>query len=188
MFDFPWFDRVIFERIWLGLGIDGAAVMTGSKSGVATQLKSRFPLLISWHCFDHRLELAVYDAVKSCTEINHFKILMDTLYSLYSQSPKCQRELNECAKDLAVQLNRIGRVLDVRWVASSFRTVTAVWRSYEALYKHFTQKADDTSLDSKERSKFAGLGKKFTNPIFVKYLGLVMDALEELTIDSIVIA
>jgi len=95
----------------------------------------------SWHCFNHHLELALSDAVKCCTQVNHFKCFMDTLYALYSQSPKCQRELAECAKELDVQLSRIKRVLDVRWVASSCRTVTAVWRSYKALYEHFSRRA-----------------------------------------------
>jgi uncharacterized protein YfbU (UPF0304 family) len=80
-----------------------------------------------------------------------------------------------------LQLNRIGRVLDVRWVASSCRTVTAVWRSYEALHSHFANKSVDNSLDSMERSKFLGLSKKLENPVFVKNLGLMLDALQELS-------
>ena len=70
---------------FLGLGVDGASVMLGAKNGVAAKLKSRFPLLTSWHCFNHRLELSVGDAVKSCTEINHFNCFMDTLYATYSK-------------------------------------------------------------------------------------------------------
>ena len=114
-----------FKEYWVGLGVDGASVMLGSKSGVATQLKAKFPLIVSWHCFNHRLELAVSDAVKCCTQINHFKAFMDTLYAVFSQSPKCQRELVDRARELEVQLRRIGRVLDVRWVASSCRTCSS---------------------------------------------------------------
>jgi hypothetical protein len=165
---------------WVGLGSDGASVMTGSKSGVAARLKFQFPLLISWHCFNHRLELSVGDAVKCCTEVNHFKSFMDLLYSTYSMSPKLHRELTECAADLEVQLNKIGRVLDVRWVASSCRTVRAVWRSYEALHSHFSSKVTDNTLDSKEKAKFTGMVKKMENPNFITNLGLMFDALEEL--------
>jgi len=101
------------------MAVDGASVMLGSKCGVATQLKAMFPLLVTWHCFNHRLELAVSDAIMSTTQVNHFKIFLDALFALYSQSPKCQRELVACASELDVHLNRIGRVLSVRWVASS---------------------------------------------------------------------
>lgn len=175
------FTEEFLVQNWIGLAVDGASVMMGSKTGVATRLKAKFPLIVSWHCFNHRLELSVNDAVKSCTEINHFKSFMDMLYAIYSMSPKLQRELSECAKELEVQLMRIGRVLDVRWVASSCRTVKAVWRSYEALFAHFTSKLDSTSLDSRERAKFSGMIKKLQNPIFIQNLGLMFDALEELS-------
>jgi hypothetical protein len=48
---------------WIGLSTDGASVMLGIKSGVAAKLTISFPGLILWHCFNHRLELAVSDAV-----------------------------------------------------------------------------------------------------------------------------
>lgn len=170
----------ILSDCWIGLGIDGASVMLGSKSGVATRLISKFPFILSWHCFNHRLELSVNDAIKACTEINHFKVFMDTLYATYSVSPKSQRELAECAKELEVSLNRIGRVLDIRWVASSCRTVKAVWQSYTALHAHFSKKACDSSVEGHERSKFSGMAKKLENPIFIKNIALMYDALEEL--------
>ena len=88
--------------------------MLGKKAGLAAKLKAKFPKLISWHSFNHRLELSVHDAIKSCTECNHFKIFMDSLYATYSMSPKCYRELAECARELEIQLLRIGRVLNVR--------------------------------------------------------------------------
>ena len=173
------FTEEFLKESWVDLAVDGASVMLGSKCGVAIQLKRLFPLLVSWHCFNHRLELAVSDAIKSTTQVNHFRIFLDTLFSLYSQSPKCQRELIACAADL-VQLNRIDTVLSVRWVASSCRAVMAVWKSYPALHEHFIRKSTDATLDGREKSKFAGLAKKLASPVFVKNLGLMLDALEEL--------
>jgi hypothetical protein len=164
----------------VGIGVDGASVMMGEKCGVTARLKSKYPFLIRWHCFNHRLELSVGDAVKCCSEINYFKAFMDTLYATYSMSPKAQRELAECASQVDVQLLRIGRLLNVRWVASSCRTVKAVWESYLALYTHFQQKSGDKSLDSNERAKFSGMASKLANPSFIKNLGLIYDALEEL--------
>ena len=58
------------SECFIGFASDGASVMLGKKSGVATRLKARFPQLMTWHCLNHRLELAVNDAVKSCTQIN----------------------------------------------------------------------------------------------------------------------
>jgi len=165
------FTEEFLHEYWVGFGADGASVMLGSKCGVVTQLKANFPMIVIWHCFNHRLELAVSDAVKCTTQVNHFKSFMDTLYALYSQSTKCQRELSACAAELEVQVNRIGRVLSVRWVASSCRTVAAVWKSYAALHEHFSQKAVDASVEAKERCKFDGLKKTLESPVFCNKLG-----------------
>jgi len=142
---------------WLGLGTYGASVMLGKRGGLITKLKEKFPNLISWHCFKHRLELAVHDAVKACTEINHFKIFLEKLYTLYSVSLKNRRALDKCAAQIGAELHKIGRVLDVRWVASSSRTVRAVWTCYPALLAHFVQSAGDYTLDSKEHAQYRGM-------------------------------
>jgi len=57
------------QECFIGLAADGASVMLRKKNGVAAKLKTRFPQLLTWHCLNHRLELSVGDAVKSCTEI-----------------------------------------------------------------------------------------------------------------------
>ena len=68
---------------------------------------------------------------------------MDTLYATDSRSPKLNRKLADCAKELGTQVNRIDRVLSVRWVTSSCRTVKVVWKSYTALHEYFCEKAID---------------------------------------------
>jgi len=174
------FTKEFLEKHWLGMATDGASVMLGRTAGLVVKLKQMFPNIIGWHCLNHRLELGVGDAVKSCSEINHFKAFMDKLYSLYSMSTTNQRALENCAEALGSELNRIGRVLGVRWVASSYRAVRAVWKSYDALYKHFSESAVVKSLDSKERATFSGLAKKLQSAAFLHNLALMHDALEEL--------
>ena len=68
---------------------DGASVMVGVKS----RLKQQFPNLFTWLCLNHRLELAVTDALKDVTATYHFQSFMDSLYCIYSQSPKNQNEI-----------------------------------------------------------------------------------------------
>lgn len=125
--------------------------MLGSNSGVATKLKESFPRIIirgTWHCFNHRLGLSVCDAEKCCSAVNHFKVFIECLYSM---SPKCQRELAEYASKLDVQLNRIGCILSVRWVASSYDNHTDLTVRYQALHLHFTRKASDPLTESREK-------------------------------------
>ena len=151
---------------------DGASVMTGIKSGVGALLLKQYPNLILWHCANHRLELAVNDAVEEVSGINHFKIFLDSLYKTYSQSPKLLEELKECACSLQAEVFRVGRVLDTRWSASSLRTVKSVWISHAALVAHFQIKSE---------SKFQGFLNIILSQNFIINLSVMYDALEEVS-------
>ncbi|KAK5871842.1 hypothetical protein PBY51_012586 [Eleginops maclovinus] len=58
--------------------------MLGKNSGVATRLTARYPNLFTWHCMNHRLELAVSDAVDEVQAVNHFKVFLEKIHNLYS--------------------------------------------------------------------------------------------------------
>ncbi|KAJ4944223.1 hypothetical protein JOQ06_012768 [Pogonophryne albipinna] len=95
-------------------------------------------------------------------------------------SPKNMRQLSECAHNLDIALRRIGKVFSVRWVASSWRAVSAVWQSYPALAQHFRETSEDDTRDSRERAKFKGLLSKLCSINFLKSLALMADVLTEL--------
>ena len=164
---------------FIAFASDGASVMTGKKSGVAAQLMQKFPNLIAWQCLNHRLELAVGDAVDETQGTSHFQSFMDCLYSLYSRSPKTQKQLQTAAGELSLQLMKIGRVLGTRWVASSFRAVAAVWNDFEAPAAHFNAGCDRGSLvyDGSLVSKYKGLRRKLCCPQFVLDLAVMYDTL-----------
>ena len=126
--------------------------------------------------------MAVGDAVDDVRGINHFKSFMDTCYALYSRSPKAQKQLESAAQHVNVQLKKTGRVLNIRWVASSFRTVAA----FEALADHFKKAADLRSkhYDLGNANKYIGFRKKLCSPQFVADLALMYDSLEELKLLS----
>jgi hypothetical protein len=125
--------------------------------------------------------LAVSDAVGEVTAINHFQIFFGKLHSLYSSSPKNRSELKECAKQVEEQVRKIGRLFDIRWIASSYRTVSAVWDNYQALCTHFREASCDMGRQSKERAMFLGLLKRIHSPEFLVDLGVMYDALFELS-------
>ena len=111
-------------------------------------------IVVTWHCLAHRHELAVGNTIAEVTDVNHFKLFLGILYSLYSQSPKNKRELQVCAAEVGSEIMKIGKILDTRWVASSFRTANAVWRSFPALCKHFHDASVDMSRDAKKSMKY----------------------------------
>uniref|UniRef100_A0A1B6JQK6 Uncharacterized protein n=1 Tax=Homalodisca liturata TaxID=320908 RepID=A0A1B6JQK6_9HEMI len=144
-------------------------------------LRNSLPLLSGTVQTTHRLELSVSDVIKSVSGVSRFKSFIDKLYVIYHASPKNSRELRNCANLLQAEILKIGRVLSTRWVASSFRSVSAVWESYEALVQHFKEASNDTTRDNKERSTFSGLLNKITDTNFILDLGLMADALQELS-------
>lgn len=79
--------------------------MTGVHHGLGQLMKSDFTLLFTNHCQTHRLVLAVNRAVSSVNSVSHFQMFVDSLYSLCSQSPKNQRELEAAASDVGVELS-----------------------------------------------------------------------------------
>ena len=85
---------------WIGVCSDGASVMLGKKSGVLERLCSKYPRLVKWHCLCHRIELGVSDTVDTVPGLKHLTSFFDKLYAVYHQSPKNQRELSNCAKEL----------------------------------------------------------------------------------------
>jgi len=170
------------DNSFIAICTDGASVMTGNKSGVAARFRDKYGgHVTAFHCLAHRLELAVDDALKSVTATNHFQAFVTTLYSLYSQSPKNQRELGAIAAETEIELLRITAIFGVRWVASSYRAVRAMWRNYPALYKHFVTASLDATRSTMERTKFQGLAKKLGTVSFLQDLALMKDVLTELS-------
>jgi len=76
-----------------------------------------------------------------------------------------------CAASLDQNLMKIGKIFTIRWVASSEKTLKAVWNNFEALNKHFSNSAIDNLRNSKERSKYSGLLRILASVEFVGNLG-----------------
>uniref|UniRef100_H2ZRS2 HAT C-terminal dimerisation domain-containing protein n=1 Tax=Latimeria chalumnae TaxID=7897 RepID=H2ZRS2_LATCH len=173
------FTDCYLQENWVSFVSDGASVMLGRNSGVATRLCLKYPQLFTWHCTNHRLELAVADAIDEVTTVNHFKAFMEKLHNTYSQSNKNEWELHEALAEVGSQILCIGRILDVRWVASSFRTVQTVWMSFGALYKHFENASSDALRNGKERQTYMGLAARLASLEFLCDLVLMYDVLYE---------
>ena len=158
--------------------------MLGVKSGVGQRLKDQFPGITLWHCLNHRLELAVADAISTVSGFFSIQALFEKIYCVYSRSAKHQRPIKEISMDLDIQFKRIGKIFTIRWVVSLFRTVKAAWENYPALYMHFKLLADDTSTKTNDRAAFRGLSKKLATMQFVEDVAIVKDCLAQVSILS----
>lgn len=164
-------EKYLHENL-IGFCSDGASVMLGRKSGVSSTILQQFPGVSICHCLAHRIQLTLDDVIKEVNEVNNFRYFLDKLYSYYHASNKHQREINNISKELGTEVIKIGRIFGPRWAACSARTTTAVWRSYQALYVHFSQNNE------------IGMMSYLKNEIFLKDLGLINDILQEISVLS----
>lgn len=126
----------------------------------------------------HRLELAVKKSVDTVNSVTHFRYFVDELYKVYSLSAKNQREIDSIAEALSVELLKVQKVFDVRWLFSSFVSVKALLRNYSALYTHFEQcSAAESDRPSKEKAKYKGLARKLNSWFFAAEVCMMKDAL-----------
>ena len=77
-------------------------------------------------------------------------------------------------------LQKTTPIFTIRWVASSFRTVKAVWHSFAELSQHFHTTSEDQSCSNKKQSKYIGLIKHLKKTGLLTDLANVKDVLREL--------
>ena len=81
------------------MGFDGAATITGKKTGVQTTLKKHAPHAVFVHC--HLLQLACMQAANSTTGIKHVYTTLTTPWKYFHYSPN----RSESLKDIQHVLN-----------------------------------------------------------------------------------
>ena len=94
---------------------DGASIMSGSKSGVATQFKLLNKKCLYTHCYGHALNLAVGDAIKS---VGFLESIFDTareICKLIKLSPKRNSKLDEIRKDAKNVSKSVHALCPTRW-------------------------------------------------------------------------
>ena len=156
---------------------DGASVMMGSKSGVATCIQQSFPWTIPIHCVAHKLELGILDGVKAVKYLSELEAIVKTIYLFYHYSPKRRRELTEIATHLEEDLLQYCTVKNVRWVVSKSRALKAISRNLPSTYVH-VEHASANNRNADEVGKAQKIKKTIQTVRFVKYLHLMQDFLE----------
>ena len=101
----------------VAFGSDGAAVMIGRHSGVATLLKQKSPWLIANHCVAHRLALASAQAADAVPYVKKFKAILDQLYRFYDNSAVRTAALKLIQDILEDPRLKLTQAKDVRWLS-----------------------------------------------------------------------
>ena len=100
-----------------GFGSDGAAVMVGKKSGVATRLKAHNGEMISIHCGPHRLALACSQAAESNTYIKRFDGHLISLFYYFKNSPVREAARHQIQEMMEEPVLHLKRAVHTRWLS-----------------------------------------------------------------------
>ena len=113
--------KPILQKRLLGFCTDGASNLHGHVKGALKLFAQKMnqPDLVNFHCMNHKLELGVHDAVSSTGRVSSLRMFLDTLFAFYSRSPRNVRLLAAAFKKLDIEIRKVGKIFDVRWLASS---------------------------------------------------------------------
>jgi hypothetical protein len=169
----------IMTRKLLSFCTDGASNLTGEINGAITLFMQKLGRMhfVKQHCMNHKLELAAHKAADTNSHVLHLRLFVDSLYAYFSQSPKNLRALASVAAELHVQLIKIGRIFDIRWLSSTYRSINALWISLPALLKLFHEQTSSPETTSKARATTVGMISKMKSWTFIMELALLRDVL-----------
>ncbi|XP_066955205.1 uncharacterized protein [Macrobrachium rosenbergii] len=75
-----------YKSSLVGLGFDGASVMSGGISGVQKRIRDKAPFAYYIHCYGHRLNLMLINVAKYVPQAAEFFSLLEELYIFASNS------------------------------------------------------------------------------------------------------
>jgi len=126
----------------------------GDKIRVWKLLKDEFPDIVLWQCLNHRLELAVGNALNATSGTNDLQSFHESLYFYIVSHRRTCENLVAVSMICIPASKRIGKVFAIRWVGSSFRAVSAVKHSFPALAQHFQNASENETRQSAEKADF----------------------------------
>lgn len=126
-------------------GSDGASVMIGCRTGVATQLLGHNEQMMSVHCICHRLALA---SGQASTDVPYLKKMKDTLLALWKffhYSPVRSFHLKQVQAVMNSPELKITKAVDTRWLSHK-AVITTILRSLPAILVTLQQLDEPTAV------------------------------------------
>ena len=165
-----------FEKIGVplskivGFGSDGAAVMLGSRNGVATKLREDSPFMLNVHCIAHRFALCTGDGASKVTLVRGFVDTLTSLYYFFEHSSLRCSKLQSVQEALEEPVLSVKEVHSVRWLAffSALDSVFCCWVSI------VTTLGNEASDQGKGNAKAKGLLKAMTKFSFLATMHFLM--------------
>ena len=163
-----------------GFGSDGASVMVGRSSGVATRLKKHNSEMMSIHYGAHRLALASSQAAESIAYLKRFDNHLTILCYYFKNSPVREAALHQIQEFMEEPVLRLRCAVYTRWLSHD-QAVTSIRRCLSSLLTALERAAAEDD-DATARGVYNAM-KTYK---FVARLYLLSDVLPILTTLSLV--
>ena len=149
---------------------DGAATMSGHRSGVATKLLDEEPKAIYTHCYGHSLNLACGDTIKKS------KIMKDSLDTTYEitklikKSPRRNRCFDKIKAEMAPDTAGVRMLCPTRWTVRA-DALQSILNNYEVLQELWIE-SHDFVKDTEMKARICGVESQMKTFNFL--FGLVL--------------
>lgn len=161
----------------IGLGTDGASVMTGRVNGVHTVLQRLNPSLVTVWCCAHKLSLVCHYAAKSISSLERLQATLVSIYKYFKYSATRAAALKKMKRIMKEQVKRFKKPTSVRWL-SLHDAVKAVHDSWGCLVMMLEQEAARNEGDT---ALTLGLLQQVKSYKFIGLIAMLRDVLDEIT-------
>ncbi|CAH1770032.1 13839_t:CDS:2, partial [Entrophospora sp. SA101] len=127
------FDKNDIVKKICSFASDGASVMMGKNTGVATRIAQINHFLYITHCIAHRLSLACGDAQEQVEFCKSVESVMKKVYLFFSKSSKRCDLLKHYQKFLDHPLLKVKQIYDIRWLSWYDAVKTFLYFLYDIL-------------------------------------------------------
>ncbi|WAR18313.1 ZN862-like protein, partial [Mya arenaria] len=128
----------------VGIGTDGASVMTGKTGGVVKLLQGHSPSLNGVHCAAHRTALATSQAAKLVLHMEEYARTIASTFRYFNNSVLWSNRLRAIQSLLDMPVLKFAKVHSVRWLSLD-HAVQVVYRTCPALCMTFQKETLDFS-------------------------------------------
>lgn len=134
---------------------DGAANMSGHRSGVSTQILSLEPRALYTHCYGHSLNLAMCDTIKKCKLTRDTMDTTHEISKLVKFSPKRNAAFDKIKQELSPNTPGFRVLCPTRWTvrAKSLHSIIDNYAVLQQLWESVLQE----SLDTEVRARVIGV-------------------------------
>ena len=173
-----------YKGCLVGMGFDGASVMSGKLGGVQKLIKDKAPMAYYVHCYAHRLNLILIDTVKVVPHADNVFSLLEKLYIFVSNSI-----VHECFISLQKEMHpgekiqELQNLSETRWWARATSCNNALLR-FECIMRllHQVSNKDKGARATDARGLLAQMNYKFLQLLhfFKEILSMVNKISEQL--------